>query len=247
MTDYSKDFLAGRMEQFLQSRLYEETLAKPRAFCPSVTISRQMGAGLEPIKQPLIEYLDEVDETDDKPWAIFDQALVGKIIEENRLDSSVEPYIIEDTKFPIVEALEEVLNLHPSEWTLFNYTANTIRKLCLAGHAIVVGRAGNFVTADLKNTFHIRLVASLEKRSKEIQQRFDLNRSKANSLIKETDKGRSKYVKRYTGSDINDSGYYDLVINTDNLTEDLLVKMIADSLLEWALEQQRNQKNPALS
>ena len=241
MTNYSKDLFAGRMEQFIQTYLYEEKLAGPRAFCPSVTISRQMGSGLEPIKQSLVEYLDEVDESDEKPWAIFDQALVGKIIEENRLDSSVEPYLIENTKFPILEAFEELLNLHPSEWTLFNYTANTIRTLCISGHAIVIGRAGNFVTADLKNTFHIRLVASLEKRSKEIQERFDLSRSKANSLIKETDKGRAKYVKRYTGSDITNSGYYDVIINTDNLTNDLLVKLIADSLLEWAFEQQKSQ------
>jgi cytidylate kinase len=239
----TKEFLAARMENFLQSRLHEETMAKKRLLRPSLTISRQTGAGLERIKRKLVEYLDEVDETDGGNWAYFDQSLVGEVIKDSRLDKSVEPYLVENTKIPVVEALEQILNLHPSEWTLFNHTANTIRKLCKAGHAIGVGRAGNFVTSDLPNTFHIRLVGSLENRIAEIQRQFENDEKSAKAMIVDTEKARAKFVKRYTGAEITDSCLYHLTINTDNLNDDLLVKLIGDCLLEWAFEQEKSRRN----
>lgn len=228
------------MESYLSSQLLEDSPEKTKTFRPSITISRQIGAGLGRIKKPLIEYLDEVDENfDHDSWALFDQSLVGKIIQDSRLDESVEPYQVGKTKFPALETLELELNLHPSKWSLFNYTSNTIRKLCRWGYAIIVGRAGNFVTSDLDNTFHLRLVGSENHRTAEVQRRFDCSESRAQDLVRETDKTRSQFVKRYTGSDIADPNYYDLVINTDNLNDQLLVKMIADSLLEWASEKQK--------
>ncbi|MDF1815397.1 MAG: cytidylate kinase-like family protein [Verrucomicrobiales bacterium] len=234
-----KDFLAGRMENFLRTRLYDETHGHGKSFRPSITISRQTGVGFEKIHQKLVEYLDEADDSDGETWAIFDQALVGQIIEDNRLDDEVEPYLVENTKIPVVEALEQMLNLHPSEWTLFNYTANTIRKLCSSGHAVVSGRAGNFITADLPNTFHIRLVGSLPKRIEELQQRLDIDHERATSIIADTDKAKEKYVKRYTGADISDPCFYHMVINTDNCSDELLVKLIVDPMMEWAFEKER--------
>jgi len=238
----NQEFLAKRMESFLRTRLYEESSPKKPTFRPSMTISRQMGAGLERIERQLVEYLDEYDDIDEDSWALFDQSLVGKIIQDHRLDASVQPYLVENTKFPILEALEQVLNLHPSEWTLFNYTANTIRKLCRSGHAITVGRAGNFVTSDLDNTFHLRLVASRDRRIKDVERRFACSESSAAEMVREADKARARYVKRYTGADIGDTSYYDLVINTDNLNDDLLVKMIGDTLLEWASEKEKERR-----
>ncbi|MEM9018532.1 MAG: cytidylate kinase-like family protein [Verrucomicrobiota bacterium] len=232
-----RDFLVQRMEKFLRARIAEESHhSSDEDFRPSLTISRECGAGTFRIEQPLVEYLDEIDDSSSSGWACFDQSLVGKIIEDNRISTTVEPYHKEEAKFPIKESLEQILQLHPGEWSLFNYSASTIRKLCKLGNAIIVGRAGNFVTSDLENTFHLRLVGSLERRIETTQNRFSITRGEAARLIAHTDQSREHFVKRYTGSDVDDPNAYHAVINTDHFTNEVLVRIIGDSIVEWAHE-----------
>ena len=94
--------MLDRMEQFLRSRLAEENSveAKGKAFVPSMTISRQCGAGLDQIAPRLVDYLSEVDDSSGSGWALFDQSLIGKIIEEHHLPTTVQPYLNENAKFP---------------------------------------------------------------------------------------------------------------------------------------------------
>jgi len=241
MKPTTKEFLTDRMAHFIQDQLLGfKDQEMEKKFKPSLTISRQLGAGMDRIKQPLLEYLDEVDDTDEASWALFDQSLLGQIIAGRRLDRWVGEYHSENSKFPVLEVLETHLNLNPVEWTLFNHTANVIRNLCSAGHAVIVGRAGNFVASDLANVFHVRLVGSKKKRIKEISHQFNTTEEKAREIVEESDRARSCYVKRYTGSNIDDLEVYDVVINTDNLNDELLVRLIADSLLEWAHQKEES-------
>ena len=104
------------------------------------------------------------------------------------------------------------------------------------GNALVVGRAGNFVTSDLSNTFHVRLIGSEIKRTACIRERFQLSRDEAEKLVRQTDRSRANFVKRYAGADIDDTGAYHLILNTDNLSDEVLVRIIGDSVVEWANE-----------
>ncbi len=237
----TKEFLTDRMTHFIRDQLRcDNNLPSERKFKPSLTISRQLGAGLARIKQPLLEYLDEVDDTDEASWALFDQSLLGQIIASHQLDSLVQRFRAENSKFPVLDVLETHLNLNPPDWTLFNHTASVIRKLCSVGQVIIVGRAGNFIASDLVNVFHVRLVGSKKKRVKEISREFNTTEEKAREMVEQSDVARSNFVKRYTGSSIDDLEVYDVVINTDNLNDELLVRLIADSLLEWAHEKEKN-------
>jgi cytidylate kinase len=239
----SRNFHLCRMEAFLRCRLAEEAGGRKPEFRPSLTISRQCGAGMDRIKESLVEYLGAIDESAIHGWACFDQSLVGKIIEDHRLPKSVEPYLAERGKFPIVDTLEEILRLHPSEWTLFNHSASTIRTLCRLGNSIVVGRAGNFVTSDLPNTFHVRLVGSESKRAARAAERFQISRGESLKLVEKTDHARASFVRRHAGADIGDPGSYHVVINTDNLSGDMVVRIIGDTVVEWANERQREQRD----
>jgi len=233
-----RDFHLNRMEKFLRSRLAEEFQGRDFQFRPSLTISRQCGTGTGRIERSLVEYLDEVDESAVHGWAGFDQSLIGKIIEDHKLPNSMEPYMAEEAKFPILETLEEALRLQPSKWTLFNYSAATIRTICRMGNALVVGRGGNFVTSDLPNTFHVRLIGSELKRIACVRERFQITQDEAEKLLRKTDRSRSNFVKRYTGADIDDTGSYHLILNTDNLSSQVIVRIIGDSIIEWANEKE---------
>lgn len=189
-----------------------------------------------------MDYLSDVDDSTDLGWALFNQGMIGKIIEDHNLPKSVAPFLAENTKFPVVELLEELLNLHPSEWTLFNYSADTIRNLCRMGNVIVVGRAGNFVTADMENTFHIRLVGTPKKRIQHTAVRHKIAIERAADVVKETDKSRGKFVKRYANAAIDSPEWYHLVLNTDDFLPETVARIIGDSLLEWAHQKETQKK-----
>jgi hypothetical protein len=212
-----------------------------------MTISRQCGTGCDRIAKKLVNYLSEIDDSTDSGWALFDQSLIGKIIEEHRLPSSVQPYLKENAKFPVVGMVEEVLGLHPGQWSLFNYSADTIRRLCRLGNAVVVGRAGNFVTSDFGNTFHVRVVGSFERRVEYTSRRYDTAQDPAQEIVQKTDQGRKKFVKRYMGVDIGDPQFYHLVVNTDDLSIDSAARILAETMLDWAHDKAGKQEVGSLA
>lgn len=230
------------MEHFLRTRLSEETYMRDKRPRPSLTISRECGAGMDKIGCALVDHLSEVDDSTDLGWALFNQGMIGKIVEDQHLPKNVSPFLTEKTKFPVADALEQLLNLHPSEWTLFNYSADTMRNLCRLGNAIIVGRAGNFVTADLPYTFHVRLVGTPAKRIEHTASRHQISIERATDVVQETDKSRMKFVRRYAKAKVDAPIGYHLVINTDDLSPETAARIIGDSLLEWAHQKESQSK-----
>lgn len=86
-----------------------------------------------------------------------------------------------------------------------------------AGHVILIGRGASFITGDMPNVFHVRLIASLEKRIARVQQRENLSPKEAANFIARTDRGRERYVKAYFRARVKDDLHYHLVLNTDRV------------------------------
>lgn len=231
-----RDFHRQRMTLFLRRQLAGNGRTEDEPCAPSLTISRQCGSGSSRIGRALVEYLDEIDESAVHGWAYFDQSLVGKIIEERLLPEKVQPYSPGNEKFLIDPRLRETLGRPAAEWTLFNHSASTIRHLSSLGNAVLVGRASNFVTVDRKNVFHVRLVGSESKRIAYTRNHFHLSNEEAEMLVRKTDQARARFVRRFTGMEVDDPAAYHLILNTDNLPDDVIVRIIGDSLIEWAHE-----------
>jgi len=232
-----RDFHRERMDGFLREKLAGSREFPCGRMPPSLTVSRQCGAGTSRIGRQLVEYLDTVDESAVNGWAFFDQSLIGKIIEEDRIPDRLHPsHCPEKVKFPRSPKLAHTLEQPRSAWTLFNFTATTIRSLCGLGSAVVAGRAGNFVTADLDNTFHVRLIGSENKRVTYVRNRFQLSSEEAEKLVRKTDQARARFVRRFADAGVDDPSAYHLILNTDDLPDHLIVRIIGDSLVEWSHE-----------
>jgi cytidylate kinase len=107
--------------------------------------------------------------------------------------------------------------------------------LAQIGHAILIGRGANIVTAKLPDIFHVRLVGSLERRIKRIQESRFLERREAAQLAEREDLARRRYLRQFFNKDIDDPLLYHLVINTDLITADDAARMIALALAPKAL------------
>jgi cytidylate kinase len=137
----------------------------------------------------------------------------------------------EDRISAISDTMEELFGLHPPSWLLVRKVTETVLHLAELGNVIVIGRGGAVVTANLSHVLHVRLVGSLEKRVKRLQELRPVNRDAALQLIQQEDRGHERYLKKHFNRDINDPLLYDLVINTDRVTYDEAARLIADAVM----------------
>ncbi|HRT09858.1 MAG TPA: cytidylate kinase-like family protein, partial [Candidatus Paceibacterota bacterium] len=121
---------------------------------------------------------------------------------------------------------------HPSSWTLVHKTAETILQLAQLGNVIIIGRGANVITSNLDYVFHVRLVGSLEKRIRHVQEMRQVSAKEAAALIEKEDLGRRRFLKKYFNKDIDDPLLYHLTINTDLVSYDNAARLIGQAVLQ---------------
>lgn len=197
----------------------------------SITFSRQTGSGALTIAHRLAEYLQQQDTEAHCPWTVFDRNLVEKVLEDHHLPKGLAQFMKEKRISEIDNAVEELLGLHPSQWTLVEHTTDTILRLAEAGNVILVGRGANIITRHLKGAFHVRLVASPEKRLEHVIEFYHLDRSQALEFMQIEDRNRERYLRKYFGKSLDDPLLYHLTINTDWIPYEEAARLIGDAVL----------------
>lgn len=200
----------------------------------AVTISRQSGSGGHSVAERLAARLQAASPPDSCPWAVFDRNLVEKVIEEHNLPKCLAKFLPEDRISEISDTLDELFGLHPPSWALVRQTSDTILHLAELGNVIIIGRAANIITRRLNYVYHVRLVGSLEKRLRHMQELNHLSAKDARHLIEREDRGRRRYLRKYFGQDIGDPLLYDVVVNTDHTPYDEVAELIAGAVLRRA-------------
>ena len=200
---------------------------------PVITISRQAGAGGVIVGEKLAEYLCQHDPRKACPWTVFDKNLVTKVLEDHRISQQIAEYMPEDRQSEIRDAIEELLGLHPSSWTLAEKTAQTILHLAELGNTIIVGRGANVLIGHVPHAFHVRLVGSVEQRQKNLQEFNHLSAAEALAYLRRTDLGRKRYLKRHFDKDIDDPLLYHAVLNTDWLSATQVTTLMGEAVLRW--------------
>ena len=198
---------------------------------PAITISRAEGAGGLTVASNLADYL-QTHTSSREVWTVFSQHLVAKVLEEHNHHKSIGDFMKEGHKSSLADAIEELLGLHPSTWTLVEQTNATILSLAQMGNVILVGRGANIVTRELENAFHVYLVGSLEKRVERAQSTFNLDQKSAINYIKKKDGARRRYLKDNFDKDIDDPLLYHIVINTDLVRYEEAARLIGDEVID---------------
>lgn len=197
----------------------------------AITISRQTGTGGLAIAQNLAAYLQKHGPRRDKPWTVFDKNLVEEVLKQHNLPKELAAYLSEERTSELQDMVEEVLGLHPSSWVLVRRVTETILSLAELGNVILVGRGANFVTGCLEHVFHVRMIGTLEKRIERLRQFEQVSAKTARKLIEEGDETRRRYLRKYFKKDIDDPLHYDLVLNTDRISDESAMHLIAEAAL----------------
>lgn len=204
--------------------------ARERAHQPFVTISRQAGAGAETVAGLLAQKLNSSQSKDAQPWTVFDKNLIAKVLEDQHMPQEIASHVHEDKDTTLKALVGELLGMHPSMWTIFHHTSDTILKLARIGRSIIVGRGGNIITGKLKGGLHVRLVAPESVRLAHLKSYFKMDDKAAEKYLRDEDAGRRRYVKTNFEKDIDDPLLYDAVLNTATLGFEHTADVIAEML-----------------
>jgi cytidylate kinase len=93
------------------------------------------------------------------------------------------------------------------------------------GNAVFLGRGGNVLLRSVPGTLHIRIIASRQKRLRNLLER-GLKREEALAAMEKSDHERESFIKFAFRRDWEDPELYDMVLNTDNLAVDLAAHII---------------------
>jgi cytidylate kinase len=202
-----------------------------RELYPCITISRQAGAGAKPVCEKLVNIMDEYSEPEGINWAYFDRNLIEKVLEDHHLPKQISEFMEEGKYKHLSSVVNELLGLKPAEWTIIHKTTDTILQLARMGNVVIVGRGANIITSKLNNAFHVRLIASMEKRIEYMQSLMGFTEKEALNYIKKEDENRKKYLNSYFDVDADDPLLYHMIVNTDLLTHKGAAYLIAEAVV----------------
>lgn len=115
------------------------------------------------------------------------------------------------------------------EENLFNYQAETIKRLAEEQSCIIVGRCADYVLKGMPNVIRVFVYADLDSCVKNVAEVKGItNEKEALRMIASTDKERAQYYKTHTGREWIDARNYDLCLNSGELGFDKCVKIISE-------------------
>ncbi len=193
----------------------------------TITISREFGCEGFPLAEKIKEILQKHT---GEEWVIFDRALIEKVAQEVQL-SPAEIKMIEDRSH-FLDIFSSFRSKSVTKGQVFQKVAHYILKVAKSGNAIIVGRGGAFITKDLDNCFHFRLVAPFEYRVSSIARRLEIEESKAEKFVIENSHKREKFLNEFFSKDTNDPKYFHAIFNNERLNLDTIADCIMNCLAE---------------
>lgn len=107
---------------------------------------------------------------------------------------------------------------------------HVIKTLAASKSMVIRGRGSQFILKDYPETIHILLIASPEIRLARVMENQGIDKDTANREIQRFDNSRREFIKRYFKAELEDPKYYDLVLNTQNLSYDATTSIIIQAL-----------------
>ncbi len=208
--------IARQLHQYnrLRSLLREEPVDRPAVHGPVVTISRQSGCCARQLAGRLATRLEvQVWGRELVDLVATDEGLRRELV--SRLDAGA----VRDTDTWVHGVISGRI------FTQSDYLmalARTLKVLADSGGAVVVGRGASFILGD-RAQLRLRLVAGRLHRVRTLVRERGIERTEAELLLDRLDQGRRDFVQQHFHRDVNDPQHYDLVVNVERVSADVLV------------------------
>jgi cytidylate kinase len=216
-----------RLEHLIEEQARKWQLAmnmrkkKSEPHPPVITISRQPGSGDHIFARRIAEELN---------LDIFDDKIIHAVAESAQMSERV------------VSSLDEKMRSTLDNWIQFLKTTRFffsdkyflhLTKVLVAtgehGGALIIGRGANLILP-AEETLRIRLIAPMAVKIKNLSEGLNISPEEAEERIIRIEAERKAFIKKHFKVDIDDPINYDIVINTEFMDVDKIVKLVKSSL-----------------
>lgn len=185
---------------------------------PFLTISRDFGCGEEEII-PLLEK--------ELGWKVYGRNLLDHLARRESLSRS------------FMDTLDEQKQSLIDNWVNFLIRSGSvlqddyvvkiskmIKVIVAHESAIILGRGAHYILADKKEGLHVKLIAPLDVRVKNIMKVRKLDEKEARKLADQIDEERRTFVQRYFNRDFRECEKFDLTFNTTSVSPEAICKVV---------------------
>jgi cytidylate kinase len=212
---------------YFDTRYRAEMLGKPiDQTGPVITVSRLTGCDGREVAAALVALLNLRHNTN--KWRWIDKDIIYHAAHELKTDTNrIETYYQGMT----MNDMSEMIMAFSGSFVSDSSVKKAIREVVLAiareGHAVIIGRGGVAITRDMTNALHIRLVAPLYWRVKNVMKKKSMIIEKAEEYVIETDEKRNKMIVGFLDKKPQSIDYlFDSTLNRSSFTIDQLSALI---------------------
>ena len=209
---------------------------------PFFTISRQAGAGGEPLAHRLSERLNLV-EPGERLWSSFDRELVERVASDHNLSAELFESIGQGGRTWLEDVFEAMTTrplMRTGELELYRMVAETVLALAEAGRVVLVGQGAAFITQQRTGGIHVRLVAPLSHRIETTAWARQLTRREALEYIRRTERRRELFFRRFWPNQSLSAESFTVTFNTAHSRTDQQVDALIAMLPRYAPQQVRD-------
>ncbi len=196
---------------------------------PVITISREYGCHGRLIASLLAEKLSRKEQRIglDRTWRMISKEILDRSAHELKLTPEMAKSISDYKQKSFFENLALFFSqeYYPSDVKINNTIAKFIHDEAEQGCVVIVGRAAEAITKDIKKSFHVKMQAPLEWRAEVISKEENLNMSDARKKCIEQDKRRAKF-RDYFERGRPDIDFFDMCINTKSMNDEEIVDLL---------------------
>ncbi len=212
----NREFLLGELKKSAFQKVFN--LKKRQK--PFITVSREPGSGGQLIAKRLAQHLH---------FKFYDEEILNRMF-KNKAEEREYKNLYDEKD---ISALDEFVTtmVYPtleSQDRFVEKLVKTIVNLTLKGNCVILGRGANFFT-DHKFGFHVRITAPFGFRVEKTVKFEHLSQNQAAEKVKTVSRERKKFVKKYFVSHIDNSEYYDLVLNMAHFSLDDATNLILNA------------------
>ena len=196
---------------------------------PFITISREYGASGYAIAEEIMHILN-VEYKTMPAWGAYDRKILDKIINDTGISETLLETLTANAKHKMTNFFLTTFSKYPPQVAIFQKLVETIKVLATNGNSIIVGRAGNVITKDLNGGFHVKIIADMNQKVKNVVKNLNVSKKEAEKIIKEKTDDRTSFIKEYIKFDTEDPHNFDLTINNSIYTNEQVARIIIEAI-----------------
>jgi len=215
--------LAKYARDCLQKREQNKTRLSPG---PVITISREFGCPSKKIACDLTDAINNKRKSD--KWCWVSKEILAESADHLGLHPDEIQYVFDYKKRGIVEEIiaAQTRKYYRSDKKIRNTIGKVIKRIAETGNVIIVGRGGAAIANNIKNSLHIKLIADIKWRAKNVGKIRDMDINEAIKFTLDYDRKRKIFLDYYWGK-TSDYSIFDLIYNCNKMTsEDIVASII---------------------